>query len=98
MMDLARELMPRALAVALSFSRGAGFVAVSPFPGGQAGPKARVGLAVMLAGQGSLREATQTARAALAVSQRVLGPDHPETARIALATRNIEAASRTRAA
>ena len=49
MMDLARELMPRALAVALSFSRGAGFVAVSPFPGGQAGPKARVGLAVMLA-------------------------------------------------
>jgi len=49
MMDLARELMPRALAVALSFSRGAGFVAVSPFPGSQAGPKARVGLAVMLA-------------------------------------------------
>jgi flagellar biosynthesis protein FliR len=49
MMDLARELMPRALAVALSFSRGAGFVSVSPFPGNQAGPKARVGLAVMLA-------------------------------------------------
>lgn len=48
-MDLARELMPRALAVALSFTRAAGFVAVSPFPGSQAGPTQRVGLAVMLA-------------------------------------------------
>lgn len=52
----------------------------------------RTGLAAMLAGRGKIDEATQTVRAALAVSRRVLGPDHPETARIAVTTRNIEAA------
>jgi flagellar biosynthetic protein FliR len=47
-MDLARELLPRAFALALTFSRAAGFAAASPFPGGHAGPTQRVGLALAL--------------------------------------------------
>lgn len=48
-MDLARELLPRAFALALTFTRAAGFVAVAPFPGRQVGPMQRVGLALALA-------------------------------------------------
>ena len=47
-MDLARELRRRAFALALTFSRAAGFAAASPFPGGHAGPTQRVGLALAL--------------------------------------------------
>lgn len=48
-MDLAQELIPRALSVALAFSRTAGFVAVSPFPGRHVGATQRVGAAIVLA-------------------------------------------------
>lgn len=47
-MDLARELLPRALALALTFTRAAGFVTAAPFPGRQVGPMQRVGLALAL--------------------------------------------------
>ncbi len=48
-MDLAHELVPYALTTALSFSRVAGFVATSPFPGKQVSATQRVGLALMVA-------------------------------------------------
>lgn len=48
-MDLARELVPFALTASLSFSRIAGFVVSSPFPGNHAAPTQRLGLAVTLA-------------------------------------------------
>ncbi len=48
-MDLARVLLPHALAFALAFARVGGFVTVSPFPGPHVATTARVGLTVVLA-------------------------------------------------
>lgn len=48
-MDLARALLPHALAFALAFARVGGFVTVSPFPGPHVATTARVGLTVVLA-------------------------------------------------
>jgi flagellar biosynthetic protein FliR len=48
-MDLSRELLSHALLFALAFTRVAGFVTVSPFPGSQVGTTPRVGLTVVLA-------------------------------------------------
>lgn len=48
-MNLPHELMAQALAAAMAFSRTAGFVVTSPFPGPYSGPTQRLGLALMLA-------------------------------------------------
>lgn len=48
-MNLPQELMAQALGAALAFSRTAGFVVTSPFPGPYSGPTQRLGLALMLA-------------------------------------------------
>ena len=48
-MNLPHELMAQVLAVGLAFSRTAGFVVTSPFPGPYTNPTQRIGLAVMLA-------------------------------------------------
>ncbi|MFO0650537.1 MAG: flagellar biosynthetic protein FliR [Polyangiales bacterium] len=49
MIDLAHELVPFALTTTLSFSRVAGFVVTSPFPGRQVAATQRVGLALVVA-------------------------------------------------
>ncbi len=48
-MDLARELVPYALTASLTFSRTAGFVVASPFPGRHVAATQRVGLALTIA-------------------------------------------------
>lgn len=48
-MDLARELVPYALTASLTFSRTAGFVVTSPFPGRHVAATQRVGLALTIA-------------------------------------------------